>query len=90
MTIGTQIRKIRELKDLTQEDVARELGCSQNAYSKIERGQTDPKFSKLKRIAKIFNVELAFIINFDENMVFNENQRESTRINENQRESLLH
>lgn len=38
---GTIIKKIRESKSLKQETVAKELGISQAAYSKIENNITE-------------------------------------------------
>ncbi|WP_169704904.1 helix-turn-helix domain-containing protein [Runella slithyformis] len=36
--VGVKIRKIRELQDLTQDNMATQPGIKQAAYSKIERG----------------------------------------------------
>jgi transcriptional regulator with XRE-family HTH domain len=36
MELGTKIKKIRELRNLTQEYLADQLGISQPAYSKLE------------------------------------------------------
>lgn len=74
MTIGTKIRKLRDLYDLTQDYVAEKLGISQNAFSKIERGETDPTYSTLVRIAEILKVDVSRLISFDERqMLFNIN-----------------
>jgi transcriptional regulator with XRE-family HTH domain len=57
--IGKRIRKIRESKDLSQENVGGELGMSGSAYSKIERGQTEASTTKLIKIAVILGVDVA-------------------------------
>jgi len=56
--IGKRIRKIRESKDLSQENMASELDITTSAYSKIERGTTDPSASRLLQIAKILEVDV--------------------------------
>lgn len=56
--IGDRIRKIRESMELTQENMADELGITFGAYSKIERGQTDPNTTRLMQIAKILKVNV--------------------------------
>ena len=58
--IAYRIRKLRENKDYTQQNMADELGLSHSAYSKIERGQTDPSVGRLTEIAKILEVEVTF------------------------------
>ena len=57
--IGKRIRKIRESKDYSQENMAGELGLTTSAYSKIERGETDASTSRLIKIAEILNVQVA-------------------------------
>lgn len=56
--IGTRIRKIRESKDLTQDNMAAELGITAGAYAKIERGETDPSATRLIQIAEILEVDV--------------------------------
>jgi len=57
--IGKTIRKIRENKDLSQANLAEELGMNTSSYSKIERGETDASTSKLLKIAEILEVDVA-------------------------------
>lgn len=70
MEIGHKIRKVRELRNLTQEFVADELGMTQSAYSKIETGENDLSFKKLRQIATVFGVEPEEIYNFNEHNAF--------------------
>ncbi|NCI51978.1 helix-turn-helix domain-containing protein [Sediminibacterium roseum] len=58
--IGTRIRKLRESKDLTQENIASELDITAGAYAKIERGETDPSITRIKQIADILKVDVTF------------------------------
>ncbi|MBV9988929.1 MAG: helix-turn-helix transcriptional regulator [Chitinophagaceae bacterium] len=57
--IGKRIRKLRENKDYTQENMAAELGITPGAYAKIERGETDASISRLAQIAEILEVTMS-------------------------------
>ncbi len=59
-SIAYRIRKLRESKDYSQENMAGELGISTSAYSKIERGVTDPSVGRIAEIAKILDVEVTY------------------------------
>jgi transcriptional regulator with XRE-family HTH domain len=77
-SVGTKIRKLRELQDLTQESVAAQLGMSQTNYGKIERGETDITYSNLKKIAECLNLDVVSLLSFDSGMVVHtvsENQK---------------
>jgi transcriptional regulator with XRE-family HTH domain len=56
--IGTNIRVTRVSKGLNQESIANELGISITAYSKIERGKTNPSILRLDQIAKCLEVSI--------------------------------
>lgn len=56
MKVNEKIKKIRELKDLSQEQVAEKLGLATSSYSKIERGVTNISLTRLEEIAQIFNI----------------------------------
>ena len=73
MSVNEKIRLIREAKNLTQEQVAEKLGVSQSAYGDIERGEIDPKLSKLKKIAEIFEIELSELVDLTEKGTLNIN-----------------
>ena len=50
LKIGHKIKKLRELKNLTQEHMANSIGISQGAYSRMELGETEITYSKLEKI----------------------------------------
>ena len=56
--IGYRIRKLRESKDYSQENMGGELGITAGAYAKIERGETDPSATRLLRIAEVLGVDV--------------------------------
>lgn len=71
MEIGTKIRKVRELKGLSQENLAEELGMSVTGYGKIERNEVSVNVERLQQIATILKVGVEQIIGFDDNIAFN-------------------
>jgi len=60
--IITNIRKIREFRDYTQDYLAAKLNISQNAYSKIELGYSSITVVRLIHIAEILEVDLAALV----------------------------
>jgi transcriptional regulator with XRE-family HTH domain len=58
--VSYRIRKLRESKDLKPGNMAGELNISYSAYSKIERGITDPSVGRLEQIAKILGVGVTY------------------------------
>lgn len=71
MTIGQKIKKIRELRNYTQEYVAEKLQISQPGYAKIERDESEVNFSRLEKIAGVLGVRVEDIIGFDEKAMLN-------------------
>jgi transcriptional regulator with XRE-family HTH domain len=67
------IKKFRELKNLTRENLADQLDMSLSGYSKLERGEVDLTISKLYRISEILEVSVSQILNFDASQIFNIN-----------------
>lgn len=71
--IEKNIRKIREIKGISQEYIAIQLGISTRAYSKIETGETQLTINRLVEISKIIGVTPQEILGFDIAMIFNNN-----------------
>lgn len=61
----TIIRKVREQRNYTQEFVAKQMGISQNAYSKIENGYTQLTVRHIKDLSKILEVSLLELLRDD-------------------------
>ena len=60
MNFGQKLRKLREEKKVTQQELAEKLGYVTNSYvSDVEKGQFIPSEANLKKIAKVFNIPLA-------------------------------
>jgi transcriptional regulator with XRE-family HTH domain len=56
MHIGSKLKRLREIKNLKQEDVAKRLNISKQAYSKIERDETKLDIQRIMDLSEIFEV----------------------------------
>ena len=74
LKIGSKIKKLRELKNYTQEYMAQQLHLSVNGYGKIERNDVDVTIGRLEEIAKILETDVMQILTFDEKLIFNIHQ----------------
>ncbi|RTZ02039.1 XRE family transcriptional regulator [Flavobacterium bomense] len=72
------IRKIREMNDLTRDYVAGELQMSTSGYGKIERGEIDLTISKLYKIAAVLGVSITDLLFFDVSTLFKNNVNETS------------
>ena len=64
------IVRLRKLNQMTQEDIAEEVGVSRQAVAKWESGETIPDLEKCKLLAELFGVSLDDLANYepDENL----------------------
>lgn len=76
--IGEKIRKIRTIKGLSQEFVSERLNIAQPEYSKIENNKAKISLETIQNLAKIFDIDLIDLLNFDENQVFNNTFNENS------------
>ena len=70
MGMHDKIRMMRELRQLSQEDMAEKMNMSPSGYAKIERGETRLQYDKLVQIAQIFNVSLSDLVDNDKGVIF--------------------
>ena len=64
--IGQKLRQVRMRSQLTQQNVADDVGISATDYSKMENGKTDFSVTRLTQFAQLFKVYLPDF--FDENI----------------------
>ena len=57
-----RLKKAREEKSLTQAEVAKEIGISQPAYNDIERGDRMPSLAVTKRLARLFDCSIDYLV----------------------------
>ncbi len=65
-----KIRRLRTLRNYSQEYMAEQLGISQNAYSRLEGGETKLDVDRLRKIAEVLEVAPEDLLN-PEALVFN-------------------
>ena len=51
MKINEKIKRLREGKHWSQEEMAQKLNMSKNGYAKIERGETSVSLGRLEQVA---------------------------------------
>lgn len=66
--INENIKRIRELKDYTQEYMALMLNITQTSYNRIEKGNSPLSCDKLEEIVSIFEMDLISIIKFESSL----------------------
>jgi len=69
--IQDNIRKVRKLKDISQDYMAKSLDISQPAYSDIEANKSKLSTERLIQISKLLDVDLIELINFKDDQIFN-------------------
>lgn len=70
-TVIGNIKKFRELKNITREQMASDLDLSVSGYSKLERGEIEITLKRLCEIAEVLDVEISQILNFNSQTIFN-------------------
>lgn len=75
MIIGEKIRKLRNLRGYNEEYLAKKLGMSQNNYSKIELGKVKITLDRIEEIAQVLEIDPIKLIEFDDTLVFNNNNQ---------------
>lgn len=57
-----RLRELRNAKDLSQSDFAKQLGISKSSVNMYERGEREPNFKMLEQIADYFNVDMDYLL----------------------------
>ncbi len=65
MEIGSKILELRKKNNITQEELAENVGVSRQTISKWELGETSPDLEEAKKLSKIFNVSLDELVDND-------------------------
>ena len=63
-SIGSNVRKIREEKGLTQEALAFMAGFSRSYYTELELGKRNPSLLNIKKLADALNVPVSSLLTF--------------------------
>ncbi len=62
---GLRLKVLRKQADLTQDQLAESTGLTVESISNIERGVFGPKFDNLENIARVMNVEVKVLFDFE-------------------------
>lgn len=62
ITIGKNIKELREGKGWSQDVFADKVGTTKSAVSFWERGQTTPRMPKIEKMAELFGVSVTEIL----------------------------
>jgi transcriptional regulator with XRE-family HTH domain len=62
--VGKQIQKLRELKGLSQQDLAAKCNFEKSNMSRLEAGRVNPTLSTLEKVAISLDVTLVELFNF--------------------------
>lgn len=65
MNLGNNLFQVRKKAGVSQETVAERLGVSRQTISKWENDETIPDIYQSKRLAKLYNLSLDELIEFD-------------------------
>lgn len=85
ISVGRKVRLLRERRNLSQHMLSEQSGLSRNTLSLIERGQSSPTVSTLKRLADALNVDInAFFDTLDKTSIIytRSGQRPSLQLSE--------
>jgi transcriptional regulator with XRE-family HTH domain len=63
--VGQTIKKIREDKDLTQQQIADLVHMHRSNYSRVEAGERDLSIDSINTIARFFGMTIDQLVNFD-------------------------
>ena len=87
MSLGNNLFQARKKAGLSQEAVAEKLGVSRQTISKWETDETVPDIYQAKKLAKLYNLTLDELIEFDidvkeiEEVIKNTNEEKEAKIN---------
>ena len=62
--VGKQIQKIRELKGLSQQDLAAKCNFEKSNMSRLEAGKVNPTLSTLEKVASALEINIIELFNF--------------------------
>lgn len=68
-TLGENIRRERVIRNMTQAELAREIGTSQMMVSNFEKGKYSPSVWRCYRIAKVFDTTVERLLTEKSNLL---------------------
>ncbi|MCL2861604.1 MAG: helix-turn-helix domain-containing protein [Firmicutes bacterium] len=62
----TRIKELREEKNLSQEQLGKEIGFKPNTISNWERGTRDPDIDTIKKLCQFFDVTAGYLLGLED------------------------
>lgn len=62
---STRLKLLRKQEQLTQKELAKQIGIKQNSYSDWETGKNEPSLENLVKLAKILDTTIDFLLGVD-------------------------
>ena len=62
-----RLKFLRASRGISQADLAKKLGVTQQAVGRWEREQTSPDYAMLKRLSQFFGVSIDYLLSNDDN-----------------------
>ena len=69
MTFKTRIKELRARYDLTQEDLAKQVGVTRQTIVYLEKGTYNPSLDLAHRVARVLKTTIEDLFIFDEKPV---------------------
>jgi transcriptional regulator with XRE-family HTH domain len=79
VAVGHLIAEIRTKAGLTQAELARRIGTTQSAISRVENGRSDPTLGLLRRIARATGQEISIKLPAESSSVSGKERRRRVR-----------
>jgi transcriptional regulator with XRE-family HTH domain len=64
INVGKHIQKLRELKGISQQDLAAKCNFEKSNMSRLEAGRVNPTLSTLEKVAKALDITLPELLTF--------------------------
>lgn len=64
MKIGDRIKQLRKELNMKRVELAQQIGVTYSALSKYETNEREPDYETLKKLARIFNVSIDYLVGY--------------------------
>ena len=65
INVGKNIQRLRELKGISQQDLAAKCNFEKSNMSRLEAGRVNPTLSTLEKVANALEINLVELFNFN-------------------------
>jgi len=65
--LGERLKSLRENRNMTQEQLAKLIGMSQQSIDHYENGRANPSIETLKRLVEVFNTTVDYLLGLTDN-----------------------